>query len=56
MCGGPWAAAGRCTRSALVSKLKEQAAGGGTRHNLSPSSAPVLEIEVKVRRCSFTPG
>lgn len=39
--------AGRCTRAALVAKLKEQATGGGRRHNLSPSSAPVLEIEIK---------
>jgi hypothetical protein len=39
--------AGRCTRSALVAKLKEEANGGGKRHNLTPSSAPVLEIEIK---------
>lgn len=38
---------GRCTRAALVAKLREQASGGGSRHNLSNSSAPVLEIELK---------
>ena len=32
---------------ALVAKLREQASGGGSRHNLSNSSAPVLEIELK---------
>ena len=41
---------GRCTRAALVAKLKEIGAGGGRRHNLSESSAPVLEIEVKCIR------
>ena len=41
---------GRCTRAALVSKLKEITQGGGKRHNLSESSAPVLEIEVKCIR------
>ena len=41
---------GRCTRAALVAKLKEISAGGGRRHNLSESSAPVLEIEVKCIR------
>ena len=41
---------GRCTRAALVAKLKEISIGGGKRHNLSESSAPVLEIEVKCIR------
>ena len=41
---------GRCTRAALVAKLKEIGTGGGRRHNLSESSAPVLEIEVKCIR------
>ena len=41
---------GRCTRAALVAKLKEISAGGERRHNLSESSAPVLEIEVKCIR------
>ncbi len=47
--------AGRCTRSALVAKLKEEAMGGGKRHNLTPSSAPVLEIEIKVRSIHWSP-
>jgi hypothetical protein len=42
--------AGRCKRAAFVAKLKEQASGGGKRHNLSPSGAPVLEIEIKCMR------
>ena len=41
---------GRCTRAALVAALKEIGVGGGRRHNLSESSAPVLEIEVKCIR------
>ena len=41
---------GRCTRAALVAALKEIGMGGGRRHNLSESSAPVLEIEVKCIR------
>lgn len=38
---------GRCKRAALVAKLREQSAGGGARHNLSNSSAPVLDVEVR---------
>ena len=37
---------GRCKRAALVAKLREQSAGGA-RHNLSNSSAPVLDVEVR---------
>ena len=41
---------GRCTRAALVAKLREQAAGGANRHNLAPASAPVLEVEIRCMR------
>ena len=41
---------GRCTRAALVAKLREQAAGGANRHYLAPASAPVLEVEIRCMR------
>ena len=41
---------GRCTRAALVAKLREQSVGGASRHNLAPASAPVLEVEIRCMR------